>query len=248
MRWVCTLIALGSAACSLVLSWDAEGLPCKNNACSTGYTCLVNQCVSNSSIVEGDTCNDDQQCADGLVCAPSLFTCRKPCPNEDFLSVSSACSTGQYCTPVLSADGNYEGACVDGAGCDVDGACDTGAVCVSLGATASACLVGCEVTFGDGGTYDDSCGSTVLDRKYCQPVGLEDAERLVCLDTTSSAEGVGSFCSPITQPCQEGLACIGTVCRAHCQTVAQCEENQACCALNAATDSYSVCASNCDEL
>lgn len=252
MRRVALLWALAAVGCSLVLNWDAAGLPCKNNACATGYTCLVNQCISDDSLADGETCNNDRQCEPGLVCAPSLFTCRKPCPADDFLSVSSACNSGQYCTPVLNEDSAYEGACVDSAGCDVDGDCDSGEACVKLGATASACLVRCEITFGSGGSYDDNCGSTALSRKYCQPVGLEDAERMICLDTTSSAEGAGSFCSPVTQPCQEGLACIGTVCRTHCAPSAQgsapqCNGNQVCCSLNTSTDQYSVCKASCSE-
>ncbi len=256
-------LALWMGGCSLALEWDPNKLPCENGQCDDGFTCLVHECIIDNSLLEDETCNLDDQCESPMICAPSLFTCLKEC--ESFYKSGAACGAGRYCHPVFDenagSSGSWTGVCVQSSGCQADPReCDTGEACVKISATADACLDGCEISWGLNDEYSDSCGSSILEQKYCQPIGVAGDEQLLCLDTRVGAAGLGQNCDSVTNPCQREadtgvfLACIDGRCLRHCNSALdagdeQCASPTTCCArslgVGASSGTYGFCSDSC---
>lgn len=189
-------------------------------------------------------CNKD----DGATtCAPAgapegvAFTCRKKC--NAYFTTPASCGSGNYCRPVLNQSGStctssckegecvevpggggerrcqfFEGVCMPSDDC-VPGestGCGAGEVCVKISSSANACLTRCEIKWGS--TYSDNCGSTTQAPKYCQPVGEDIPQQLVCLDSRIVPQSPGNACDPVDNPCARGSACIDGICYLHCDS------------------------------
>ena len=229
LMWLLAASMMATSSCSWTLDWDPDGLKCRNNACDTGYSCLGDICVADSSLARGETCNADHQCRGDLICTPRAidcdepcadghpFTCQQPCDDPYEIpplgeSVFHDCGAGQYCKPY--GNDPVLAVCVESEGCQVDGECIAGDVCVAFNTQATACLVGCELDWRTG--YNDNCGGAAAVSSSCQPLGRVGAERLVCLSSLVAAQGKGSFCRVGSAPCERGLACVEGLCVAHC--------------------------------
>jgi len=233
---------VSASACSLVLDWSPEELRCDaSRNCSGGYSCLGNACKADYSILEWETCSKDVQCMKSLVCSSTPhFGCRKPCTTY-FDSSPGNCAPDEYCRPypienAVTGARTPNGSCVKNE-CTTDADCvseKADAVCVKIHDGASACLTGCEISW-RGGQYHDTCGSTQTQMQYCQPIGALAAQRLVCLDTTSTAEAVDRLCKPVDQPCQRGLACSGSVGSSNSKCYKYCDVTGACGGLSCVT-------------
>lgn len=243
-------VACLGTGCSAVLDWDPDGLACLDQQCRSGFTCLGTTCVRDGTLARGETCNDDLQCSKNpveLVCPDSVFVCSQACSNDDFYS-QGTCRSGEYCRPVFDTE-QWTGACVASDGCSSDEDClGANEVCVRITSQASACLIGCTVTF-PSGAYSDTCGSTQSAQRVCQPVGLSSAQRLVCIDITEpTPQAENNPCTNVvTSACAPGLACIEGKCRKHCDPAGanQCGTSNTCCTRqleqNASPNAYSVC-------
>jgi hypothetical protein len=214
MRGVGLSALLALAGCSFFLDWDEELLPCDaEHQCAAGFSCLGDGCVPDHSLIEGETCNRNVQCAVEFDCTPyPYYGCRTAC-RDSYFAPHQNCAAGDYCRPYINGEGDRLGACVPSE-CTDEGDCDDGLDCIPVVTGASACLAGCEISWG-GGAYSDNCGSTPLDPMYCQPIGKDD--RLVCLDATNP-QGVDDPCQPIEQPCARGFVCEPSldVCKLYC--------------------------------
>lgn len=173
------------------------------------------------------TCSDfftTSKCASGQYCWPTPIkgdSCDTTlCPSDP---------PGQVCRPVGGGEKYcfyYQGVCDDAVDCDRDPeasitGCDPGEVCVVIVGDVKACLVGCQVSWDPGPTYRDNCGASSGEAVYCTPVGMTDAQRLVCLDTHGAAAGRGDSCKTVSpQACKyeaNGLACVNGRCALHCE-------------------------------
>ena len=204
------------AACTFLMDWDPEGLKCSDtDACDVGYSCLGDVCKADRTLTVGETCIHPQQCTGDLVCSSlPYFACRRPC--SAYFGYEG-CGADEYCRPYLAETRDPstrvpDGSCVKSE-CSDTSPCSTGKTCVRIHTGASACLTGCEITW-KAGLYQDSCGSSAAQQQYCQPVGIATApkaQRLACLDlivSQSTVQDEGQGCSPVLQPCKEGLACV----------------------------------------
>jgi hypothetical protein len=240
------LIVAGAAVlangCSLVLSWDPAGLPCDTSKtpyqCASGYSCLGDKCVPDGSLGEGVTCQQRQQCAKGLFCAPRLSTCQILC--TQFFQRDPSCPKDYYCRPVYTVGSDnkitWQGACL-ASDCKTAQDCSSnrvplnGNACVEVTDVASACLTSCTI------------GSNCTDNtETCQPVGTTNNEQLVCL-VSGSGTG-GAVCEPLLNPCAAGYACISGYCRQYCNGT--CSSGQCCTCHNANSNvTYYYCADTC---
>ena len=239
-----TCLGLGSlAACSLALSWDANGLPCGDGStCNAGYTCLADKCVADGTVKTGETCTADQQCGSSAACLQ--FVCKQKC--TAYFEAASPCSAGQYCKP-FTRSGTVTGGCV-ASECAADTDCRS--ACVTLGVATGACITGCQVTF-SGSTYNDNCFGTGQ-TQYCEPVGTGSSQKTACFDIDANTAGAkGATCSPFDAPCKRGLACINAVCVTYCDTSvaspSQCNASagELCCKQTGANGTYGYCAKGC---
>ena len=233
-----TLVMVMSAACTVMLDWEPEGLPCSEEwLCTDGYSCRVNECVTLASVDKNDTCTDTDQCIGGHICSPEPpRICTTSC--ESFMTGDDCVE--EYCMPV--ADPAIGGICIPGDGC-VQGGCEPIDTCVELNDSTSVCLADCEITWdGTSATeYLDNCGSTTGDPYFCQAVGGRDKEQMVCLASNTQAQNDGSNCNNGSQPCKNGSGCVGNFCRQYCnlalntstseQVNPGCEADELCCAL-----------------
>jgi hypothetical protein len=215
--------ALAAGACSLILNWDPDGLPCgTSKECASGYSCMVNSCVADGTIPLGETCSEDQQCEGepDVTCGSNPFTCRERC--EALLETTTTCGSTQYCRPELNtgATNQATGTCVDSE-CTNDDDCSlsAGLTCVPVTETARACLQQCEYSFATG-TYTDRCTPTSGGQvQYCQSIGPSGHISFVCLDLADglSRQFEGGVCDPVTNPCDVGLICHQTRCYWLCE-------------------------------
>jgi hypothetical protein len=265
------LAAVGSAvivltaACSLYLDWDWAGLPCDaDKECYEGYSCLVNRCVLEHSLPVGETCSEDIQCAeDNTVCGSNPFTCRESC--NAYYRPTSDCGKALFCRPERVGDGasaQLQGTCF-GSECTLDADCDATRICVTIELDAGACLSGCEYEIAPAtGDHADNCGSVASNQLYCQPIGLPNDSRLVCLERIGNDDGntENNTCDSIENPCKQfddlsgkptGLVCVEGLCHELCNpapAVDVCESGKTCCPVRNRGDVtvYSVCKTNCD--
>jgi len=209
--------------CSLVLNWDPAGLQCDSNPtnsthCSTGYSCLVDKCVADSSLGEDETCLLDQQCASPLFCAPQLHTCHKACTSYYAATSAQECAVSEYCKPVrVEPNSSWKGACVKSdcqtaTDCRANQSPLNGDACVQVTERANACFNKCAVSCTGSSCADTGCA--LLSDKYkvpyyCQPMGKLSSEQLVCMPGASlpGQGSVGNSCEPVTNPCADGNAC-----------------------------------------
>jgi hypothetical protein len=96
---------------------------------------------------------------------------------------------------------------------------------VAVTPTANACVRACTVTV-TGGLYTDTCDS-VTGLTYCQPIGPQGEETLVCLSrldaNTSPLPDTNDLCTLVEIPCRPGAACLGGAagyCRQYCDMTA----------------------------
>ncbi len=214
------------AGCALFLDWDPEGLPCDDEKkCSEGYTCLVTQCIADNSLSERDTCTNDEQCRDDLVCGNTPFYCRQPC--YDFFR-RGACEIREFCRPEhREGDSVWKGTCFESE-CKSTSDCarlyrNQGRACVRITGSANACLFLCEPQVDPNtGVYSDNCGSTPSALKYCEVIGEDHVP--VCLDQVGQPQGVNEICAPVASvshnACARGLSCVPdlAVCSPYCNS------------------------------
>jgi hypothetical protein len=259
------LVAVGgSVACSLYLDWDREGLPCDTDKkCYEGYSCLVNRCVLERSLPLGETCSEDIQCdGEDSVCGSNPFTCRTSC--SAFYKSTSTCDTNLYCRPDRTAETQtapWEGTCFPSE-CSRDEDCGNDRQCVPIELDAGACLQACEYQRDStSGAYTDTCAITAQTVTYCQPLGLQAKERLVCLELVGDDNGneENGLCEPVVSPCKQldgvgvatGLVCVNGQCRKLCDSASKAvvctAPNLECCPVegDGGGPVYSVCKQTC---
>jgi hypothetical protein len=140
---------------------------------------------------------------------------------SEFFDASSSCARGtEYCRPYLAGDrasgGCVENECSDDAGCQTERYVEKGLVCVHLLPGVSACLPPCQIRWSNN-IYTDTCKKDIP--RYCQPLGMEGQQRLVCIDlfnVIGEVEG-GQSCKPGSVPCASGYTCIDSNCRKLCR-------------------------------
>ncbi len=228
----------GLISCSLLLDFNPDGLPCdvaNGQACLAGYSCNAPSpntyiCIADGALKKDAPCQLDRQCHSGLLCPSEVGTCVAPCPiAAAYVAGSPNCPTGEYCRPTMStamfSDGQVHAAqrvtaCVPSDNCTPGAPCDSSAVrggsCADMKG-ASACVIGCEVTFA-ATTYRDNCGADALGNpRFCQALGPGPGyDVLACLDAGPTPQAVGSPCgNPVAQPCAPGLGCIRSICQAY---------------------------------
>jgi hypothetical protein len=193
-----------AVACSRTYDWEPDGQPCRQTgtgatasfACDEGYSCYQrpgvtgSECVRDGSRRRGDDCSLTSMCEEGLQCVEGQ--CREGCGANYFSPTS--CRGDEFCKPF---PGQTVGYC-ERSECLAQN-CPVGRVCAQIKDGAGACLIECTPTFTDQ-SYSDNCGST-NGEKYCQAVGRASQRRLVCLDTVSGGQSVGTFCNVIDRPC-----------------------------------------------
>ena len=232
--------ATSFGGCSLLLDWSPQGTQCDTtHPCAEQYSCLVNRCVAEGSLLTGETCSTTVQCEnnpqgtdcgkkgnpDCVICGSAPFTCRKRCLDNYLAGSAGICATGEYCKPEPDRDRNNEqwtGTCV-ASECttqeDCNGRSSSAKSCVTVTPSASACLLTCESP-----NYD--CGSGPSGQVYCQPIGTNNTQTLVCLsrldDNVSALPMTNEICRLVSNPCRSGDACFGTpgettgYCRRYC--------------------------------
>lgn len=242
--------ALICVGCTQVLDWDPEGLPCEEDVCADGYSCLVNACIVDDSIQKGHTCNQDIQCEGDLICAS--FKCATPCFGSLYYRSNADCGANEYCREQLvsvEGEAHWRGYCEVADSCVGGEKCGplNDRLCVEITSTANACLVGCEIGW-NGAAYDGSCGGSTTQIQYCQPLG--QSERLVCRDTEVDGQEKGQECDLAGKTCKRGLACIEGYCRQYCKvelddlesTEDQCGADRCC---DQAQGTYAYCHPTC---
>jgi hypothetical protein len=243
--WVLALLLCDG--CSLALDWDMNLLPCdRQRECLEGYSCLGSVCVADKSITADDTCSLDQQCEGDLVCSPRPhFACRTPC--NAFYEPTGDCGAGEYCRPYDSGGSSIDprGACVL-SDCTTNTDCDPDQACVKITSSASACIKRCTITW-NGDAYGDNCSLNPSTPEYCQPVGAQGEQKLVCLPTQNTAQVEGGLCSAVDEPCRRGLACVSLQCKIYCKPEEdggdgeQCSGSQNCITKSQNSPRYGVC-------
>jgi hypothetical protein len=231
--------ALGLTACSLILDFNPEGLPCdlsNKEGCLEGFSCNSPSpntfiCVGDQSLANGSVCQLDRQCPTGTICPTGVNLCVTPCDlSQAYVASSPNCPAYTYCRPVLSTGMFSDGAahpaqrvagCVPTDSCTPGQACNSnlvqGGICADMRNSAAACVVGCEVKF-NATAYADNCGADVNGNpRFCQPLGPGPGlDVLACLDAGTTPQPAGSPCgNPVAQPCAPGTGCIHNVCRAY---------------------------------
>ena len=220
-RWVSgragLIVALSftlSQGCSAVLDWDSAVLHCEEGACLEGFSCLNDVCVEGGSRGKNAACQEDQQCADGLICGDGV--CAVPC--TAWYLQENECPAGEYCGEHLAGE-VHRGHCVAGSGiCEFSGdPCDDDDIlkyCVEIVSDVFACMRSCDLSWGDDGvSYSDTC-SGEAGQQSCQPLGIFG--QLVCRPANSSGLPFGEPCDKVVNSCGAGLACVGGVCQAYC--------------------------------
>lgn len=229
LRWILATSLLLAAGCSLVLDWDEDGLQCTEaDVCEASFSCLGDRCVRDESLSLWETCNRHAQCKKLYACSPyPPRVCSAPCTEYFSPDASQHCPDSQYCVPYRDRDGSMEvikGVCATSK-CAQDDDCDDPtkttddlAICVAIRPAVGACLTGCQVRVKDSdGTYSDQCAPAAGGpRQACQPLGTGNAERLVCLEMVEPPAEEGALCTPVTNTCDLGMACLNGQCRRYC--------------------------------
>jgi hypothetical protein len=234
------LAALAGAACTLVLDYDKEGLPCDAaNECLDGYVCdAKNLCVPKDVGDCRPACGAFQTCFKSE-CVP---TCDK-----------RPCGAAQYCKDgsclQLPGDHGLGGACKSDDECPAAGFCllpyggDTGGVCTKTCTDANGCsgnAKGCRAFPGVSGQVKLCVGDTFLSctkesdcstaNLSCGAYALTAAKDaiLACRTRVPGGHPIGEVCSQFLT-CATGL-CVKTNgngdqrCVTPCTSTADCLE------------------------
>jgi hypothetical protein len=225
---------MANSGCSLMVAFDENKRPCGNDLngdrlgdCLEGYSCQINQCVADASVVRGRTCTVSAQCMDGDVCAVPGFVCRQPC--AWVFGGGNQCDSGTVCVAATDFYSAPLAACVDTSpplGCATTCASSANAplACVQVQPNQGRCMTACTLSCSGSGCSDGCDGYFTDDiERSCQPVGPN--QNLVCLpsSTAASPPGQGEPCNFLNRPCDKGFACIVPttgpegVCRSYCQ-------------------------------
>ncbi|MFZ5467959.1 MAG: hypothetical protein ACOZIN_00865 [Myxococcota bacterium] len=217
---------LAASACSLLLNFDPEGLPCDNGRCAEGYGCVQNVCVKGGPVDACGGCATGERCgADSKHCLPNTCEFRK-------------CGIGQYCEEfeegprcVDAKHPRLGTLCLDDAQCASGGPgrlCMRGAVQNNLTGTLrkGTCVEPCAA----GGTCQSegarcrtlSLGLDAGEVSLCLPddafhpcvndTSCEDNDSLICTVFDHPAVGPVSLCdSALTTGAVVGEPCAATL-------------------------------------
>lgn len=260
-RAMACVTALERQVCS---SWPAMPDPCTRfllprvslgQPCFDGFDeCLDGVCRGNACprtcqprAVEGEVCNDDQECRSGLSCRAGPFSttsvCSAPSNVGGYCTVDDDCATGLGCSQlqckVLPSAGSkcLDNRCIDLAYCEID---STGGVCAPRKTegepcTGAQCATGL-VCDGKSGTCVQQLAAL---HERCTPAQQCPAGA-TC--TQLDADGVGTCAEPASEgetcltdgDCEEHLACVlgdgdgGSTCGRRGEPGAMCVSNQQC--------------------
>lgn len=255
--------------------------------CLQGYSCeqKSHRCVRDNSLALLASCSQSRQCGKNDVCpvdflagggvpgSEGIKRCAPGCNftvGSDPFYTSSPCKAGYVCMPYLDSTATNPkkalvGACQRNEPCTPGGSCSTASVtagtCVSLGEGTSACLTGCEITWGAVPTYSDNCDSL----HSCQIVGEVGKQQFACTYNGANStqnplaaiggqevQERGAACSVIEAPCASGDVCAPTgICAQYCLLTANqtfpCPTNQTCCPLTtfATSQTTGYCSASC---
>jgi hypothetical protein len=237
--WLC--LGFFAVSCSSILNWQESSLPCSqdgNNDCLPGYSCgprlidaNASACIADGTRFLDEVCAWDAECMNGYLC-PTNF-CAIPCNLNQVYNGTEACGVSQLCRDYDSNRGKDKilkqvAICAPADSCTPGEACTQSVgqrqeilngVCVKVSATATACLSGCRYAF-EGNMYIDNCSPSVSIPQYCTPIGIPQAQQMVCLQSSPSKQvELGSPCQAVDRPCKTGQACINGTCRLLCQPV-----------------------------
>lgn len=198
-------IVVFNLSCSVIVKFDPEERPCNTSGeCLSGYTCLINRCVSDGSITLGETCNANEQCENGAICPAPGFLCSVPC-DLLYAGQEDDCSANQVCVRVNDSRGVAVGACMPSE-CDTTCRPDGTTVrqCSELKPGVKRCMQTCSVTC-TGATCTDTCQPS--NDQTCQPIDtLLSQKLLICVP--EGAVTHGQLCNGLTTFCQSGAACV----------------------------------------
>lgn len=203
------LCALGAAGCSIwfLANQDPAGLPCADTSpfCLEGYTCIDGLCLRAAALGEGDACQGDGECEEGLICANAFdvdecgddLNCqlgRDTVPGADTKRchstcnpngvVADECAAGERCNADLT--GRADGWCQSGT-CTTQTECGTNGV----NGAQNICL---------GGEANPAVGSSNPGSGLC----LEGCNPLECSPTAGCAG-----CTQTSNPNTGGLNTMG---------------------------------------
>ena len=237
---LCFLLGL-SSACSLIIDFDPELKPCTEDGnCLDGYSCMVNQCVRDASLTEGQTCFRNRMCEANLRCSIPEFVCRRPC--QTAFADTNACGAGSACLASRDSEELFIAVCRPSE-CSTELPCPLdkdgiATICVQVTATAGTCMYGCTISCLTG----QACGDDCRGGDACHPISSTGT--LVCLEP-GLASGQGTSCDLASNRCEAGLACIPSspeVSAGSCLTF--CDEPSDCGVLScntAPSDDHSLC-------
>jgi len=189
----CTSACVDGATCIVVEQNATTGIcfeNCNPNAstCPNNYECFEvtgggGVCVqTGGDQQEGDFCNENALCADGLMCVgggDDPYTCHRECPEP---WAEEGCPTNQLCVGLSDGQGNPldYGACFEmgdtpeGGSCESPLDCRSGTICLQETTNNYVCYATC----------DPAAGDCADDRQEC--VGLQGVSFGVC-DPLSTA-------------------------------------------------------------
>ena len=184
-----------------------KGETCKSSGsdgCADGLVCSTGKCISPGSLVDGEKCSYNVDCAEGLVCdwAHSPYECAPPGLSGESCSHETDCAEELRC---------------DGGDSLFNGTCDCKPCAAGLVCGASGCITPGTVEQGGLCAYNVDCVAPFIclwaDKPYrCQP-----------------AAGLDEACGYDTD-CAEGFSCsdANDVCRPVCDAQTECPEGEAC--------------------
>jgi hypothetical protein len=242
------LLERQSEACNVVLvGTAAEGEDCSQNEECIGdaYCNFELSCPGTCTALEttGGACQDDDNCASGLICSNATELCVTPAgPGEPCEGAEPECAPGYFCKGAdddTGTSGNCRGydevfAAGSGDACDIlaNDFCDTDLSCAIDGVTADGVIeASCTVQVGSG----DACKIAVPDMcppdEYCD---VPQAMPLMLEGTCTPRPEVGEpcgFATPFDETgsiCEAYARCDGGNCRALATLGETCETSDVC--------------------
>ncbi|MHB8419100.1 MAG: hypothetical protein ACYDCL_13565 [Myxococcales bacterium] len=232
--------APGQAGCT------AECDPLGPSSCPSGWGCLIQfdsqtryigygLCAPDAGQAgRGAACSLGADCQPGLLCGTGI--CQAPCNPW----AASACSSGTYCIPLVSGDGQYVGI----GGCSVSGGagslgapctystdCSENLACIGLPDGGSACTDLCDPRGLDGGCP----AGLACDWLFTESSGFYDyAHYGACVAGNADGGGFLDACGGDAGSCSENLVCLAfpgeTICEQYCDPFAPqpCPGNHVC--------------------
>lgn len=197
---------------------------CASRQCPEGSTCLIDRCVKDGSIGQGEPCTDEAQCNTALSCRN--FVCAPGCSR---VYTIDDCGNGLWCKP-QSEIPPYGGEC-SASECDpqTNLPCLAGQVCVAFAPGVGSCMDYCDYGF-VGSSFVDNCVDLPGADRSCESVGIDYVP--VCLPKApASGPTIGyAGCDGIANPCMPGAVCVDVVCRKLCRQgqANSCSPGEAC--------------------